>query len=116
MYGLRGELPEEEISEEGICEVNLEDNQLTDHAVLELMKFLRFDNWTRSLNLKYNAIGKDGVKEFVTLMKRNKSLIALDLRGNPGLDIESSKKIFNRLIKNIHSFKTYKENYGKKVK
>lgn len=73
-----------------------------------MMKFLRFDNWTRSINLRHNQIEQEGVKEFVALMKRNKSLIALDLRGNPGLDIESSKKIFNKLIKNIHNFKSYK--------
>lgn len=83
------------------------------HAVAEWMKFLKFDNWTRSLNLRHNSIEKEGIKEFVSLMRRNDTLISLDLRDNPGFDQDSSRFIFKKLVRNIQKFKEYKENYGK---
>lgn len=46
-------------------------------------------------------------------MRKNDSLISLDLRDNPGFDQESSRFIFKKLVRNIHKFKEYKENYGK---
>jgi Ran GTPase-activating protein (RanGAP) involved in mRNA processing and transport len=102
---LRGELPEDDISTEGLCEVNLEWNEIGNHAIAEWMKFLKFDNWTRSLNLRHNRIEKEAVKEFVSMMRRNDTLISLDLRDNPGFDQESSRSIFKKLVKNIQKFK-----------
>lgn len=48
------------------------------------MEFLKNDQWSRCLNLRGNRIGVEGVCEFAKLMKKNSSLISLDLRGNPG--------------------------------
>lgn len=56
MFNLRGETPIEDISNTGICEINLEKNQLNDKAVIELATFLKNDTWTKCINLKGNRI------------------------------------------------------------
>jgi hypothetical protein len=46
----------------GLCEVNLEGNQLNDRSVSDLITFLKDDSWTKCINLKKNNIRMEGVK------------------------------------------------------
>jgi hypothetical protein len=53
---IKGEDPEEEINLKGICEVNLSYNKFDDVCTKEICQYLKFNGWTRSLNLKGNVI------------------------------------------------------------
>lgn len=88
---IRGERPSEEIQRKGLCEVNLESNQIHDRAVYDMIQFLKDDNWLQCLNLKRNCITEGGISQFIDLMKTNTSLIVLDLRENEGFTKEYSK-------------------------
>lgn len=85
LCGLRGEVPESDVNLEGICEVNLMGNLLTDRSVQDLCSFLQFDGWTRSVNLRYNRIGAEGLVELNRMLDSNENLISLDIRNNPGM-------------------------------
>lgn len=85
LCGLRGEVPENDVNLEGICEVNLMGNQLDDKSIKDLCYFLQFDGWTRSINLRYNHIGAEGLLELNTMLDNNENLISLDIRNNPGM-------------------------------
>lgn len=56
MFNLRGEMPVEDISNMGLCEINLERNRLNDKFAVELSSFLKNDSWTKCINLKKNNI------------------------------------------------------------
>lgn len=109
LYNLRGETPAEDISSMGLCEVNLEGNRLNDKAVSELVAFLRDDGWTKCLNLRRNDIRVDGVKELALMLKKNSSLISLDLRDNEGLTREYSRYIYKKLVLNMDRYKQQRE-------
>lgn len=80
VFNLRGETPVEDISNIGLCEVNLEGNRINDKAAVELASFLKNDSWTKCINLKRNCIHAEGIREFAIMLKSNSSLISLDLR------------------------------------
>ncbi|EAR85274.2 hypothetical protein TTHERM_00470470 (macronuclear) [Tetrahymena thermophila SB210] len=118
LCGLRGEVPENNVNLEGICEVNLMGNLLTDSSIKDLCYFLQQDGWTRNINLRFNRIGADGLVELNKMLDNNENLISLDIRNNPGMTPNAddyqkygqsikfiSKSIFNRLLNNIKVFK-----------
>ncbi|EGR29888.1 hypothetical protein IMG5_146610 [Ichthyophthirius multifiliis] len=123
LCGLRGEVPENDVNLEGICELNLMGNALNYKSVKDLCYFLQFDGWTRSLNLRYNQIDAEGLLEIDKMLDNNENLISLDIRNNPGItpntdELEKfgeslkviSKRIFDKLIRNIKLFKEKREN------
>jgi len=58
MYNLRGEIPDVDISLQGLLEVNLSHNQIDYLCVKDLAYFLQYDGWTRSINLRNNIINE----------------------------------------------------------
>lgn len=127
LCGLRGEVPENDVNLEGICEVNLMGNNLTDASINDLCYFLRADGWTRSINLRYNRIGAAGLAEINQMLDTNENLISLDVRNNPGMtpnydDVARygdaihavSKNIYDKLLRNIKKFKIRRTNMRKK--
>lgn len=62
LFNLRGEVPVEDISNTGLCEINLERNHINDKSAIELASFLKNDNWTKCLNLKGNHIQIEGIR------------------------------------------------------
>jgi hypothetical protein len=101
MASLRGEVVEEELSKKGICEVNLENNKITDRSAQEFLDFFKDDHWTRCLNLRSNRLTNETIKQFGVLLKKNTSLISLDLRDNFGFTKELSVYIFKKLKRNL---------------
>ena len=71
------------------------------HCVKDLCNFLMYDSWTKSIGLKENQIGEEGVQLFSQILDTNESLISLDLRDNPGFVEPYSKDIFDKLVRNI---------------
>ncbi len=53
---IRGEVPADDLSNTGLCEVNLEHNLFNDKSATELATFLKSDSWTKCINLRSNQI------------------------------------------------------------
>ena len=66
---------------------------------------LNYDEYIRSISLRYNKIGEEASKESCKLLKNNQSLIKFDLRNNPGYDTSVKRKTALSLIKNIQNLK-----------
>lgn len=64
-----------------------------------------YDSWTKSIGLKDNQIGEEGIQQFNEILDTNESLISLDLRDNPGFVQPHSREIFEKLVRNIQIFK-----------
>jgi hypothetical protein len=77
MYSLRGEEAEEDISLKGLCEINLSNNKFNSNTLKDLCYFLQYDGWTRSINLRKNEIGEEGIAEINSILDANESLIRL---------------------------------------
>ena len=105
-----------ELEKEGLLELNFENNRIDDFNASRIAKCLKEDKWIRCLNLNMNCIGAEAVKEFIEAAYRNKSILSLDVRNNPGFSIESSNLIFKRLVNNINAFKQLKSQEGKEGK
>lgn len=71
-----------------------------------IAKYIRRDQWVRCINLNGNLIGSDAVRQFVAGVDQNKTILSLDLRNNPGFDIESSNMIFKKLLMNQNLYKS----------
>ena len=97
MASLRSEQLEEDLSKKGICEINLENNKFGDRAAVDMIEFLKDDQWTRCINLRDNELTSEGIRNFARLMKKNQTIISLDLRGNPGLNKEYSLYMYKKL-------------------
>jgi Ran GTPase-activating protein (RanGAP) involved in mRNA processing and transport len=74
----------------GLCEINVQGNNISDEGVKDIIDFLKHDSWLRSLNLRDNGITKIGIVEFIKVLTQNESLLSLDLRGNPGFNRKAS--------------------------
>ena len=105
LYGLRGERPDQDLNRMGLCELNIQGNNISDEGVKDMIAFLKFDNWLRSLNLRDNGITKIGIVEFIKVLTQNESLLSLDLRGNEGFNRKASQILLQYLTKNMEKFK-----------
>lgn len=105
LHGLRNEPPPIDLHKRGLCEVNLEKNQLDDTAAEDICKFLCYDKYLRSLNLRKNKIELRGCLEFVKLLSKNDTLLSLDMRDNPGFNRKLSNVILEKLSSNMETFK-----------
>lgn len=68
LHGLRGERPDTDLNRMGLCELNIQGNNISDEGVKDMIGFLKFDNWLRSLNLRDNGITKIGIVEFIKVL------------------------------------------------
>ncbi|CAD8105809.1 unnamed protein product [Paramecium sonneborni] len=100
LYRTKGECPEEDISKIGIGELNLSYNKLNDQFVKDIAPFLERDRWVKSINLKYNAIQKDGFEILIELLDKNSTITSLDIRRNLGTTSQLQKEVFKKLIRN----------------
>jgi len=115
LSNLRGEDVLEDVSLNGICELNISNNAIDSQCIKDICKFLYFDQWTKSINLRYNAISEEGIKELIGLLKNNFTLISLDLRDNPGLNEALNQQIYKKLIKNINLYKKYRNRQKRRL-
>jgi Ran GTPase-activating protein (RanGAP) involved in mRNA processing and transport len=89
MCGLRGEKPKN-LEDIGLKEFYLSHNRLGDNFMKSLAKTIKYDEYLRVIDLRYNKITESSLKpEFLAALKSNSSLTNLDLRHNTGF----SKKL-----------------------
>ena len=105
LHGLRNEPPSIDLNKKGLCELSLEKNLLDDGAAEDICKFLCYDKYLRSLNIRKNRLELRGCLEFVKLLSKNDTLLSLDLRDNPGFNRKMSNLVLEKLSSNMESFK-----------
>lgn len=100
-HGLRGETPTQGISE-GLEQLCLAYNQLSDAAISDITRVLHSDIWLKVLDLRQNEITDEGVGALAEVLRTNKSLLFLDVRSNQCPDdLNSHRLIYNRLRRNV---------------
>jgi len=111
-YGLRGERPQNSEFKKGLILINLSDNFISDNSADSISIALQNDNYLRSIILCRNQILLEGCKKLVRSMRRNMSLLNLDLRDNYGYNENIHKRILVKISRNIKiQFKNFNE-YG----
>ena len=81
---LRGRKPDQTIDETGLKEFILHHNFLGYQFLKSLSNRLKNDSYLRLLDLRNNSMDHENLVEFMDYLKHNKSVMALDLRYNPG--------------------------------
>lgn len=91
-----------------ISSIILSHNNLGIKFAENIIPILENDVYLRELDISYNLFDYKSCKLFSKLLKINKTLLNLDLRYNPGYDININMKIIYRLGNNL---KYLKEQY-----
>ena len=108
-YGLRNEnLPSN--YKTGLISINLSGNKLSNESAECLIKALSTDQYLRAVYLNNNKITNEFCKRFVYMMRKNMSLLTIDLRDNPGYDESIHSRIVMKMAKNMrYLYQQYKK-------
>ncbi len=109
LAGLRGEAPKGQKHKEGLQSLILRYNSFKDYTASGINRVLTYDVYVKSVDLRNNIIKEKGVKELVGLAKTNKTILNLDLRGNPGFSSLYHRKLAIKLLNNIRKAQQTKE-------
>lgn len=74
-----------------------------------LTRWLMYDDYMRHIDMCYNKINQNSLKEFINKLKNGKSLVSLELRGNPGYSDSVQKKAALLLLRNVNYCKENKK-------
>jgi Ran GTPase-activating protein (RanGAP) involved in mRNA processing and transport len=100
MKSLRDSKPEK-TDIKGMLQINISDNHLTANFIEAIADTLKVDRYLKVLNISHNCIDEQGCSLLVGVLKENRVIIALDIRGNPGYNASLENKIAAYLIRNI---------------
>ncbi|CDW82224.1 UNKNOWN [Stylonychia lemnae] len=108
LHGLRGEKPKN-LEEIGLKEFHLCYNKLGSNFIKALAKVVKYDEYLRVIDLKFNKITDNVVKsDLIPALKNNNSLTNLDLRNNNCNSYKHQQIIALCLLKNIDKLKKSK--------
>ena len=101
-YGLRNELPTNNDYQRGLISISLHGNQLGDKATDKICFALCSDQYIRAIDLSNNCIDNNSCKKYIYMMRKNNTLLTLDLRNNIGYDENIHSRLVMKMSKNIH--------------
>lgn len=104
LNGLRGDVDESQ-GNSGLSCISIRNCNLTNAAASLIVNALSFDQYIQSVDLSFNCIEEEPIREIVGLLKSSIHIVNFDLRGNPGYNVECSKTLIFRLLKNISRIK-----------
>ena len=108
-YGLRNEKPPSNYKS-GLISINLSGNKLANESAEYLVKVLGTDQYLRAVYLNENKITNEFCKRFIYMMRKNMSLLTIDLRGNSGYDEFIHSRIVMKMAKNMrYLYQQYKK-------
>ena len=111
LKSIRNEKPLKEDLNKGLLYINLSNNQLSKYSAECLTTALLLDQYIRSIILSNNNFEKDSCKKFIYMLRRNMTLLNVDLRNNPGYDDNIKFRLVIKMSKNIrHLYNQYKKN------
>ena len=100
-YQLRNELPSDNNYKIGLISINLHDNQLGKQSAEIIANTLSNDQYIRYIDLSKNYFDNGACKLFVHMMRKNNTLLTVDLRENIGYDEFINPRIVMKMSKNI---------------
>ena len=112
LYGLRNEKPETNEYTLGLIELNLSGNKFSSHTADFIATSMGLDQYIRSIILSNNNFDKESCKKFIYMLRRNRTLLNIDLRNNPGYDDNIKYRLGMKMSKNIHFlYNQYQKGY-----
>ena len=103
LYGLRNEFPLTNDYALGLIKINLDGNLLSSYAADCITTSLASDQYVRSIILTNNNMDTNSCKKFIYMLRRNMTLLNIDLRDNPGYDENIKIRLVMKMSKNIHN-------------
>ena len=108
-YSLRNELPSSNEYKKGLMFINLNGNNLSRDSAECISSVLYSDQYIRAIYLNNNKFDNQSCKKFIYMMRKNLSLLTIDLRSNPGYDDDIHHRLVIKMSKNIrYLFQQYK--------
>ena len=108
-YGVRNEKPPLN-AKMGLISLNLSGNKLGNESADYITKVLGTDQYMRAVYLNNNKIGNESCKKFIYMMRKNLSLLTIDLRGNIGYDDYIHSRLVMKMAKNMrYLYQQYKK-------
>ena len=109
-YGLRNEIPLTNDYKKGLIFINLNGNNLSKDSADYITNSLYYDQYIRAIYLNENKFDNLSCKKFIYMMRKNLSILTIDLRGNPGYDNYIHWRLVMKMSKNIrYLYQQYKK-------
>ena len=100
-YQLRNEIPSDNNYKIGLISLNLHGNNLGPKSAKLISDSLNNDQYIRYIDLSKNVFDNSACKLFVHMMRKNNTLLTVDLRDNFGYDEFINPRIVMKMSKNI---------------
>ena len=100
-YQLRNEIPSDNNYKIGLISLNLHGNNLGPKSAKLISDSLNNDQYIRYIDLSKNIFDNSACKLFVHMMRKNNTLLTVDLRDNFGYDEFINPRIVMKMSKNI---------------
>lgn len=100
-YGLRNEKPLTNDYALGLISLDLSGNKLGSKSAEVISNALSYDQYVRSIVLQNNNFDNESCKKFIRMMRKNATLLNVNLRDNPGYDENVNIRIVMKMSKNI---------------
>ena len=100
-YGLRNEFPSNNDYTNGLISIILHGNKLGEKSTDKICYSLSSDQYIRYIDLSKNLFDNSACKLFVHMMRKNNTLLTVDLRNNTGYDEFINPRIVMKMSKNI---------------
>ena len=100
-YNLRNEAPLNNDYKIGLISINLCGNKLNKESGECICNALTSDQYIRAIDLSSNELDAQICKKFNHMMRKNITLLTLDLRNNPGYDDYIHPRLVMKMSKNI---------------
>jgi centrosomal protein CEP78 len=111
LSGLRNEKPQSNEYALGLISINLNGNKLSSSSAECITTSLASDQYIRSITLSNNLFDKNSCKKFIYMLRRNTTLLNIDLRDNPGYDDNIKYRLVLKMSKNIkHLYNLFQKN------
>lgn len=101
LAAIRNEFPDKKDINSGLISINLNGNKLSSYAADCITTALSSDQYIRSIILSNNEFDLDSCKKFIYMLRRNISLLNIDLKSNPGYNDNIQKRLIIKMSKNI---------------
>ena len=101
LYSLRNEIPKNNDHTIGLISLDLSSNELSSYSADCITNALASDQYVRSITLTYNQFDQESCKKFIYMLRKNMALLNIDLRYNPGYDVNIKKRLVMKMSKNI---------------
>ena len=110
-YALRNEFPKTNDYKNGLIFINLSGNYLSSYSADCITRALSLDQYVRSIILTNNQFDAESCKKFIYMLRKNMTLLNIDLKSNPGYNDNIQKRLIIKMSKNIKNlYIKYKNN------